>query len=324
MNRERFGGFIRDLRSEKNMTQAELAQKLHVSYKTISKWETGAGLPDVSMLEPLARELGVSVSELFRCDRNPENISVENESQIVSGVSEILSYKRKVELRNVAIVAGVVALAVLILLLLDYMTPFAFLVTVLPPILLAAAAALVLISMYRQKKNAAGRIMIAAAAVLAAAFVYIVFFIPKEISVYVDRGSYEVVSEDEMTKYAMYGVNFNDEYPFSGNYVDSALQLCDFSETRTIGGEEFDIYTSEILKDLLWDCEEITEISVHKGFLYIYYTGYGKEINLTYTSDELTYRGIYYSDTDTCVITEGGETRLYRNFRHGNTVTWTE
>lgn len=59
------GNLIRQLREKSNRTQAELADLLSVSDKTISKWETGKGFPDVSLLEPLAKALGVSVGELF-------------------------------------------------------------------------------------------------------------------------------------------------------------------------------------------------------------------------------------------------------------------
>lgn len=60
------GSAIRRLREEKHLTQAELARLLTVSSKAISKWETGRGLPDISLLEPLAAALGVSVLELMR------------------------------------------------------------------------------------------------------------------------------------------------------------------------------------------------------------------------------------------------------------------
>ena len=59
------GAAIRTLREQKNMTQAELAQKLFISDKTVSKWENGKGYPDISLLEPLAKTLGVSVAELL-------------------------------------------------------------------------------------------------------------------------------------------------------------------------------------------------------------------------------------------------------------------
>lgn len=59
------GSIIRKLREEKNMTQAELAEKLSISDKTVSKWETGKGYPDITLIEPLAAALGISVSGLL-------------------------------------------------------------------------------------------------------------------------------------------------------------------------------------------------------------------------------------------------------------------
>lgn len=56
---------VRRLREGKNMTQQALADKIGVSCKAVSKWETGRGLPDISLLEPLAQALGVSVMELM-------------------------------------------------------------------------------------------------------------------------------------------------------------------------------------------------------------------------------------------------------------------
>ena len=59
------GATIRQLRENQKLTQAELAEKLGVSSKTVSKWETGKGLPDISLLQPLAQALGISVIELM-------------------------------------------------------------------------------------------------------------------------------------------------------------------------------------------------------------------------------------------------------------------
>ncbi len=56
---------IKNLREKRNLTQADLAERLGVSSKTISKWETAKGLPDVSLLQPLAQALGISVIELM-------------------------------------------------------------------------------------------------------------------------------------------------------------------------------------------------------------------------------------------------------------------
>lgn len=59
------GATIKRLRENKKLTQDELAQKIFVSNKTISKWENGHGLPDISLMEPLAKALNISVIELF-------------------------------------------------------------------------------------------------------------------------------------------------------------------------------------------------------------------------------------------------------------------
>ncbi len=59
------GTMIRTLREKKGMTQAELAEKLYVSDKAVSKWENGKGYPDVSLLESIAEVFGISVTELL-------------------------------------------------------------------------------------------------------------------------------------------------------------------------------------------------------------------------------------------------------------------
>ena len=65
MNTYVTGAAIRDLREKRGITQNELAEQIGVSNKTISKWETARGLPDISLLQPLAAALGVSVIELM-------------------------------------------------------------------------------------------------------------------------------------------------------------------------------------------------------------------------------------------------------------------
>ena len=65
MNTYVTGTTIRQLREDRKMTQAELAEMIGVSSKTISKWETAKGLPDITLLQPLAQALGISVMELM-------------------------------------------------------------------------------------------------------------------------------------------------------------------------------------------------------------------------------------------------------------------
>lgn len=65
MNQYVTGAVIKELREKYHLTQAELAEKLNVSDKTVSKWETAKGYPDISLLEPIAKVFGISVTELI-------------------------------------------------------------------------------------------------------------------------------------------------------------------------------------------------------------------------------------------------------------------
>lgn len=76
MNTYVTGTTIRQLRESRRLTQAALAEKLGVSSKTVSRWETARGLPDISLLQPLAQALGISVIELM----NGEHIANRNVS----------------------------------------------------------------------------------------------------------------------------------------------------------------------------------------------------------------------------------------------------
>ena len=74
MNTYVTGATVKALRETRGMTQAELAERIGVSSKTVSKWETGKGLPDISLLQPLATALGISLIELM----NGEHITNKN------------------------------------------------------------------------------------------------------------------------------------------------------------------------------------------------------------------------------------------------------
>lgn len=65
IGKEQFGRFVAEQRKKKKLTQKELAQKLYVSDKAVSKWERGSSMPDISLLMPLAEILGVTVTELL-------------------------------------------------------------------------------------------------------------------------------------------------------------------------------------------------------------------------------------------------------------------
>ena len=69
MNQEKIGNFIAAMRKEKGLTQAQLAERLGVINKTVSRWETGKNMPDYAVLEDLTRELGITVNELIRGEK---------------------------------------------------------------------------------------------------------------------------------------------------------------------------------------------------------------------------------------------------------------
>ncbi len=100
MDQVKIGGFIAKCRKEKNMTQRELADKLGISDKTISKWETGNGLPEASLMVPLCDALGITVNELLTGERiTAEEYKERAEETMVALAemkTEVSSLKRKV------------------------------------------------------------------------------------------------------------------------------------------------------------------------------------------------------------------------------------
>ena len=73
MNLNKISNFIKTKRKELGITQDELAEKLFVTEKAISRWETGRGTPDISLLLPLSKELNIDVSELLNGEENKKN-----------------------------------------------------------------------------------------------------------------------------------------------------------------------------------------------------------------------------------------------------------
>jgi len=76
MDSKKIGEFIKNKRIEQKMTQEELANKIYVSNKTISKWETGKGIPSVDMLEPLSRVLGVTIAEILSGEKPAKDMDL--------------------------------------------------------------------------------------------------------------------------------------------------------------------------------------------------------------------------------------------------------
>ena len=86
----KIGRFIAEKRKEKHFTQEQLAEKLCVTSKTISKWENGNYMPDISLLQPISEELGVTLNELL----SGEELKAENyQKKLEENIINTISYK---------------------------------------------------------------------------------------------------------------------------------------------------------------------------------------------------------------------------------------
>ncbi len=114
MDIEKISSIIKTKRKEKGLTQEELANKINVTEKAISRWETGRGTPDISLLVPLSKELGISVSEILK---GKENIKEDK------NIKEIVYYidKTKKEKDNHVITIATIIYGFLLLLYLYYL-----------------------------------------------------------------------------------------------------------------------------------------------------------------------------------------------------------
>ena len=81
MEAKELGEFIAKTRKENQITQAELAKRLNVTDKAVSRWERGLGYPDINTLEPLADALGVSLTEMMQCSKNMRE---NNDNEIIA------------------------------------------------------------------------------------------------------------------------------------------------------------------------------------------------------------------------------------------------
>ena len=123
MDQIRIGKFIAACRKEKNLTQAQLAQKLCVTDRAVSKWETGRSLPDASLMLSLCEILGISVNELLVGERETEDNKNQKNEQLLLEMAKALEQKNKTVWRAmwvlmtvsiVALLGGLLAAALLI------------------------------------------------------------------------------------------------------------------------------------------------------------------------------------------------------------------
>ena len=83
MDQTKIGTFIRDLRKEKGLTQEELAEHFNVARRTVSRWATGANMPDLSILVEMTDYFRVDLRELFDGERKSEKMNAELEETVI-------------------------------------------------------------------------------------------------------------------------------------------------------------------------------------------------------------------------------------------------
>ena len=96
MDQQKIGAFISELRKDRKLTQEQLGEKLGVSQRSISRWETGRNMPDISLLKPLSSELGITVSELIEGERQDNPVKIDDES-----VDNIIEYTVRLRKNNI-------------------------------------------------------------------------------------------------------------------------------------------------------------------------------------------------------------------------------
>ncbi|MXP76290.1 helix-turn-helix domain-containing protein [Lachnospiraceae bacterium WCA-9-b2] len=118
MNAQKTGSLIAAIRKEQNHTQQDLANELGVSSAAISKWERGIGFPDVSLIEPLATSLGITIAELLKGERIENGDANEYEnllSDVVKVSKNEISKKKKISNWIIAITVAVLYLLISII-----------------------------------------------------------------------------------------------------------------------------------------------------------------------------------------------------------------
>ena len=107
MNQEKIGKFIAECRKEKNLTQVQLAEKLNMSYKSISKWETGRGMPDSSIMLELCNYLGISVNELLSGEHLKEQEYQEKANENIISIAKESDKNRKIKNRIIVVIVAI-------------------------------------------------------------------------------------------------------------------------------------------------------------------------------------------------------------------------
>ena len=113
MDQKKIGNFLKELRKGKGITQEEFAEKLDVSGRTVSRWETGVNMPDISLLVEISEFFDVSIPEIINGERKSE-IMNEEVKEVAEKLSDYANTEKETIIRNIRIhsIMGTVALVI--------------------------------------------------------------------------------------------------------------------------------------------------------------------------------------------------------------------
>lgn len=100
MDQKKIGGFLKEIRKEKGITQEEFAEQLNVSGRTISRWETGTNMPDISLLIEIAEFFDVSIPEIINGERKSENMN-EEVKEVVDKLSDYANAEKETIIKSI-------------------------------------------------------------------------------------------------------------------------------------------------------------------------------------------------------------------------------
>ena len=113
MDQKKIGSFLKELRKGKGITQEEFAENLNVSGRTVSRWETGTNMPDISLLVYIAEFFDVSIPEIINGERKSE-IMEKGEKEVAEAMSNYAGAEKSVILKRVKLISiiGLISLVI--------------------------------------------------------------------------------------------------------------------------------------------------------------------------------------------------------------------
>lgn len=118
MNQKKIGSFLKELRNEKGITQEQFAEILGVSGRSVSRWETGSNMPDISLLVEIADYFDVSIPEIINGERKSEKMN-EEVKEVAEAMSDYATTEKETLIKNVRVHSIIGSIAVIVYIILE-------------------------------------------------------------------------------------------------------------------------------------------------------------------------------------------------------------